>query len=131
MIYSEAFGLSVQQMGFKEWVIILACLIGVFLLVCGYHHLLYYLAHKPQYQGLVLGLIILLIPIWISGFAVDMYRVISKGLMKDPIWKALGIHLIGYLSVSALVAPPLRYLCYLFPEIIKVFNPLSLPDDDF
>ena len=131
MMYSVAFGLSIVDMSFKDWVIYIACLLGVFLLVCGYHHLLFSLAHKAHYQGLVLGLIILLIPAWISGFTVEMYLIIVNALVKDPYWKSITAHLIGFIIVTALASPPLRYLCYLFPEIIKVFNPLALPDDDF
>jgi hypothetical protein len=40
-------------------------------------------------------------------------------------------HLISYFGSSFLIAPPLRYLCYLYPEIVRAFNPLALPDDDF
>jgi hypothetical protein len=40
-------------------------------------------------------------------------------------------HLISYFVSSSLIAPPLRYICYLYPEVVRAFNPLAQPDDDF
>ena len=38
---------------------------------------------------------------------------------------------ISYLVGSALVSAPLKYLCYLYPEIVELYNPFLSQDDDF
>ncbi len=131
MVYSVFLKQSVGSSSFLDWLAYFGCLIGVLLAATGYHHLIFRMAHRQELQGIVLGLIILMIPTWISGFIVEMFLIISKGLMKDKEWLVLMWHLISYLLSSCLVAPPLRYICYLYPEIVRAFNPLALPDDDF
>ena len=131
MVYSIFLKQSVGSSSFIDWIAYFGCLLGVFLAAIGYHHLLFMMAHRQEFQGLVLGLIILMIPAWLSGFILELFLIISKGLMKDKDWLLLTWHLISYLVSSCLIAPPLRYVCYLYPEVVRAFNPLALPDDDF
>jgi hypothetical protein len=83
MVYSVFLKQSVGSSSFLDWLAYFGCLLGVFLAATGYHHLIYRMAHRQEFQGLVLGLIILMIPAWLSGFIVEMFLIISKGLMKD------------------------------------------------
>ena len=131
MVYLVLLKQSVGSSSFLDWLAYFGCLLGVFLAAAGYHHMLFRMAHRQELQGLVLCLIILMIPAWLCGFIAEMFLIISKVLLKDKDWLVLMWHLITYLVSSCLIAPPLRYLCYLYPEVVRAFNPLALPDDDF
>lgn len=100
-------------------------MVGIFVILSCLLYLCFYLMSYPSTKALSYIILLSIFPTWILGvgFLITDYAIFKKTLII--------YHIISYLVGSALISAPLKYLCYLYPEIVELYNPFLTQDDDF
>ena len=81
-------------------------------------------------QTRVLGMVLLisLFPAWLFGVAFMLVMIALNPNSNSA--NIILYHLFSYIAGSALVAIPLKYMCYLYPEIPHLYNPFLIKEEE-
>ena len=107
------------------FMVYIGCMVGIFAILSCLLYMCFYLMSYPSTKALSYIILLSIFPTWILGvgFLFTEYALYKKIVII--------YHIISYLVGSALVAAPLKYICYLYPKIVELYNPFLIQDDDF
>jgi hypothetical protein len=106
-----------------QFLLNIGCGFGSFIALSLALYLSLLLQHTQILNALSYFIMFLLIPGWMLGFGVMMVNLGLNGQIK-----IVYCALINFI-LSAIVSAPLKYVCFLFPEIVRWYNPMIIAED--